>query len=359
MITVLTGGEPSTTWRFEHKFNNARDELHLFLKGKVEKTMRSKTFGPVESRWRISIYFRPKNGRKEAAVSIQCTAVKSSKELKMGSKWSRVVNVLEISLVHQALKDLSKRAETTKVLKGGGEDLGTGWKFSMAEFEEYLSPEGSLTVKVKVEWESAPSYVERPAFSFPFNYLLFNKLLADVTLRVRDPSSTDQGTDLPAHKVVLASRSEYFRAVFSSSLTGSTTTTPTDKPTPTTPITLDLTEFPLPTINSLLEFMYCNYLTQHQPTDLTSRLDLIRAADYYQMEDLHLLAANQIIEKDLNMLTAMRIGSWANMYRGVCGVLADKVKEYVAARWDEFMRSEEFRGTVKEFGAEVVCDMYE
>ncbi|KAJ3028605.1 hypothetical protein HDV00_010169 [Rhizophlyctis rosea] len=124
-------------------------------------------------------------------------------------------------------------------------------------------------------------------------------------------------------------------------------------------ITIHITEFSLTTIQSLLKFIYTNGLAQHQPPDLTSRLELIRAADFYQMEDLHLLVANEIIKKDLKMLTAIRIASWANMYKGVCKVLADKVKDYVASQWEEFMQNEEFRETVKEFGADVVCDMYE
>ncbi|KAJ3043008.1 Kelch-like H-associated protein 1 [Rhizophlyctis rosea] len=334
----------TVTWNYEFHFPAIRDELNNAINRNTDDAVfTSDPFGPAGSQWCLKFQLvRERNpmmsypGTRVDQLSAWCIAEKSQKEDRMGDYWFRIVYSMTLSLSHPQRPKLQ-------------------WNFLEKNQIPKISDNGRLCKwELELEWARAPCDAQPPASAgIDFgNKLLFQSFLADVTLR--DVSANDPRIDLPAHKVVLASRSPYFHALFSSGLSEATTSSATGQ------TTVAVNGFSRPTIERLLEFKYTKRLTRNPPNDLDTRFELIRAADYYQMEDLHISIAGQIIDKDLNMSTALKILIEANKCKGICSVLSDRVKEYLKSGWEEFMKRGEFRDSWREYGSgDLVAELYE
>ncbi|KAJ3039440.1 hypothetical protein HDV00_012218 [Rhizophlyctis rosea] len=182
--------------------------------------------------------------------------------------------------------------------------------------------------------------------------------LADVTLRVQPNPSRRARQNLPAHKVILASGSGYFRALFSTELPAPAPSSSSSSGE-SSRMVLNLTDISLGTVHSLLEFIYTNRLLKYPAQDLDARLELIRAAEYYQMEDLHIHVAEDIIKQDLSTSTVLKVLGEAIKYKGICSALLKDVKEYVKREWEVFMECEDFRQTLRGLGTDLIVDLYE
>ncbi|KAJ3039980.1 hypothetical protein HDV00_011535 [Rhizophlyctis rosea] len=336
--------ERSLTWDFECRFRKVRHELNRSLNTQNAIMFLSEPFGPVESRWRICLQLVRGNNSEPKHFYGKIVAEKTALELAMGDDWSRIVHMLVMTLRHpQQQVDYRREALNSGRCTGAGTSCNWGWReFIPADtLKSYLTHDGSLCVSTNVVWDPADCY-SHLSFS-PFRSFLMKDFLADVSLlvnsNVKSEGVDDQTQPLPAHKVVLAAGSPYFRALFSSVLTGSSSSSSP----PSARTTVDMTDFSLATTHSLLEFIYTNSLSNHQPEDYDSCIELIRAADYFQMK---------------TCTCALGILAEANKYKGICGVLATTVKDYVKNGWEEFVECEEFRESLREH-ADSIADVYE
>ncbi|KAJ3038775.1 hypothetical protein HDV00_000351 [Rhizophlyctis rosea] len=221
-----------------------------------------------------------------------------------------------------------------------------------SKFKQFVAADGSIQAIAIITMKLPATHI-RPSIAgkTPFSNLFLQEHLSDITLQIKD-STTDDITNLPAHKVVLACRSPYFNAMF-------TRCKESTQPPHPTALTAEINNFPTQTITSLLEFIYTNHLSHHKPPNLPARFDLIRAADYFQMDDLHSYVANEIISCDLNGESCLSIMGFANGYRGTCGVLAERVTVWVRSQWEQLVAQEAFREGLRKVDPGVIADLYE
>ncbi|KAJ3042820.1 hypothetical protein HDV00_006641 [Rhizophlyctis rosea] len=112
------------------------------------------------------------------------------------------------------------------------------------------------------------------------------------------------------------------------------------------------------TIQSTMEFIYTNNISTYNPTDLESHFDLLRAADYFQVSNLHEYRMNRITTKYLNERTALKIFAVANQYKGDHKLLATRVKDWVRSRWDYLVMQAEFRQSMKEVESGLIPEIF-
>ncbi|KAJ3042821.1 Kelch repeat and BTB domain-containing protein 2 [Rhizophlyctis rosea] len=180
-----------------------------------------------------------------------------------------------------------------------------------------------------------------PTTRTPFTSLLLQTFLSDTTLQAGNVT-------FPAHKVILATRSPYFHAMFASGCQESSPST-----------TINLRTVTPATLQSTLEYIYTSHISTYTPTTLPAHLDLIRAADYFQMTDLHSYITTLIIEKHLSSSTALEILAFARQYRGVSTVLADSVKMWIRSQWDELVDQAEFNESMRNVESSVIAAVFE
>ncbi|KAJ3042823.1 hypothetical protein HDV00_006644 [Rhizophlyctis rosea] len=181
-----------------------------------------------------------------------------------------------------------------------------------------------------------------------FGHMLLQDHLSDIGLEV--PTAAGM-VKFPAPKVILACRSPYFCAMFASGCSEATTSTHTT--------VVHLKDFTPDVIRSILEFIYTNTLSTHQPADLPAHLDLLRAADYFQMSDLHAHVANRTMDNHLSSTSALSIFAFAIQYQGASAVLAERVKGWIRGQWDELVKEAEFGENMKEVESSVIAAVFE
>ncbi|KAJ3043010.1 hypothetical protein HDV00_005916 [Rhizophlyctis rosea] len=352
--TPTFGSKSAVTWDYDFHFPSIRDALNNSINGNNQGAVfLSQAFGPAGSQWRVKFGFVPTTGSPH--IGAWCLADKSEEEINMGEDWFRLIHSMTISLKDpQRLKDRVTTMDKKMIVEGDGISRGKGWESytSAQKFQRYFTPDGSLLGNVSLKWERATCDTQpSPPTGVDCSKFFLETFLSDVTLRITCAGRPRGVIDLPAHKVVLATRSPYFAALFSSGLSEASSTGRT---------TIGVIGFSPPTVEALLEFMYTHRLTRNPPQTLEGRLDLIRAADYYQMEDLHFVVSEQIVARDLNYLTALKILVEANKCKGICSVLSDRVKEFLKMGWEDFTKNQEFRDSMREYGTgDLLADLYE
>ncbi|KAJ3043009.1 60S ribosomal protein L11 [Rhizophlyctis rosea] len=329
--STATHGNSTVTWHHDFHFPAIRDEFNNSLNGNGEPiVLRTEPFGSEGSQWRLKFNLKRASNLQKSNLSAWIVEEKSEKEVNMGDEWFRVVYWSTIILKdpqnhqHDHVSSLPDKGIVDSV--GSGRKWGWLHFAQVNHFQPYFHPDGSIHGTVSLKWERAPCD--------------------------NQPVPPLRVTDLHAHKVVFATRSPYFKGIFSSGLSESTSSS-------TGPTVILVRDFSRPTVESLLEFIYTNKLTRNPPQNLEGRFELIRAADYYLMEDLHILVAEQIVEKHLDMHTALEILFKANKCKGVCRVLSDKVMEFLQEGWKEFTKSKDFLDSTRRYGPDLVADLYE
>ncbi|KAJ3041810.1 hypothetical protein HDV00_008700 [Rhizophlyctis rosea] len=350
----------SVGYTFDYTFYGVRQAFKRAQDKKERVTIQSAPFGACCTRWELLVMLDCREDIVGAPCMSAFCAVQEEEE-----NWSRVLEKIEVSVVHPTDKTLNLQktgATEVELADDGNEDWGFKNIASKEELETYFSPDGSLTLKVDLRERLPTSYMRPSSFTRPpFADYFLDESLADVDILVSNDSDDDNNDahdPLPAHSLVLTCRSPYFKSLFSSGMSSLTTTTSPPSVQNPTRRPIEIKEFSLETIKSLLEFLYSNNLHTYTPPDLPARLDLLQAADYFQVEDLHLVVANVILEKDFNLSTAMTIAIHANKYKGVCSVLADRVNAYLKCNWEKFTTQKEFLEGLEENGLGIIADMY-
>lgn len=156
------------------------------------------------------------------------------------------------------------------------------------------------------------------------NQLLLSDLLSDIHLHVL-PNETDNSnpTVVPAHRQILASRSDYFLTMFTSDFREGNTNTHTT--------VVNVIGYSLSTIHSMLEYIYEGKLSQYHPKTLDHQLDLLRISDQYQIPGLQTEITALIIQElsdsttDKNILYALR----RDVVESILPSSAEILREYV------------------------------
>ncbi|KAJ3032571.1 hypothetical protein HDV00_007397 [Rhizophlyctis rosea] len=224
---------------------------------------------------------------------------------------------------------------------------------NISKLEEYLAPDGSLRATITLNAKLPPKLVEPDetiAYNSPFRKLLPSGYLSDVTLRITDglEDGNNPSYTLSAHKLVLSCRSRYFKSMFTSTLREAFSSS--------SPCVINIPDFSIQTIKSLLEFMYTGLLHHHQPKNLEARLDLVRAADSFLVKGLNRYIANEILMHDLKPFTALAILEYESTYK-MYVTLTDRVGDWIRSRWDELKAVDEFRESLEQADPELVAEL--
>ncbi|KAJ3042822.1 kelch-like [Rhizophlyctis rosea] len=345
--------ENTAVWTAKCKIWGARQAMIRASTTNEKTTFSSDPFGPDECRWKVEFILN-KDGKDvdespDSPVGAWCVAIKNTYELNSGNDWSRKTSAA-ITLHHPKGKEDFVRKDrdgTRPILATPNNRYGWSSFTTFTKFKDFIDTDGSVSVTVCLDMALSSTHAHSSTSKeMPFSNILLKDSLSDVTLLI---SSSCETVTLPAHKVLLASRSPYFNAMFTSGCQESTT--------PST--TIQITDFPANTIKSALEYTYTGTLSLHKPVDLDAYLDVIRAADYFQMSDLLEYMASQIIDKHLDSHHALRIFGFAIQYRGISDALAERVKGWMRSQWDHLVTQAEFRQSMREVDSSIIAEVFE
>ncbi|KAI9009435.1 hypothetical protein BC832DRAFT_551203 [Gaertneriomyces semiglobifer] len=188
--------------------------------------------------------------------------------------------------------------------------------------------------------------------------------------RTDHPSSLDAPTTpiddlhydiIPAHRAILASRSDYFTGMFTSGLLESSTSnsfnSSTSSPSHNTNNTNNLPtilihDFDPLTIRCMLQFLYTSTIPPPTTTQTSSRIpfstlcQLIRLADLYILPSLHVHVTALLLEHDLSHSTILQLLELGDTYSNVSTGLKRACLGYVREHLKELRGMEEWRAWV-------------
>ncbi|KAJ3300009.1 Radial spoke head 14 [Borealophlyctis nickersoniae] len=141
---------------------------------------------------------------------------------------------------------------------------------------------------------------------------------------------------IPAHRAILASRSDYFSTMFSSGL----------REGQSQDSIVDIPDFSASAVRAMLEYLYTGRLAT-SPADRPSRAELIRLADRYQLSGLHNYIGAMMMEKDLSLDSAVDLLELADIYSSASGELKAACLGFVKENISKLKIREPFREWVR------------
>ncbi|KAJ3032570.1 hypothetical protein HDV00_007396 [Rhizophlyctis rosea] len=347
----------SVVWNYESTILGVKYQLDRALEKKESIRIESDTFGLEGLQFYLCLAFPLADATGEDNIpsdrfDVDCCVLKTPKEKVLGDAWFRKADFAIVIKHPQQNKrnwNLGDFDSDYLSLDSHESSFGRPRVGKIKKLQEMLLPDGSLNIAVTLKAELPPTFVNvshTMASNSPFRKLLPQGHLSDTTLRIKNTSNTsDKSDDLPAHKVVLSCRSGKFKSMFSVGWKESSTSSP-------------IVEITIDTMRSLLEFMYTGFLHHHQPSNREARLQLIRAADYFQAKHFHLYIANEILTHDLKASTALGILEFASKYKAY-GRLVEMVQDWARGRWDQLVATEAFTESMRGVDGSVIADIFQ
>eukprot|EP00842_Homolaphlyctis_polyrhiza_P001580 jgi/Hompol1/2422/HPOL_005942-RA len=205
---------------------------------------------------------------------------------------------------------------------------------------EHVNTAGDLIVKLSVTMTNIKSQYQsslngsRVMNNLGCGSLLFSDFLADVNIVA--PSNIYHGSDsasfvtIPAHRFILAVRSQYFAAMFRSGCKEAeqpSVEVKNGKITTTLP-TIKILHFTADEIKYMLHFVYTGEPGE-PPSLFEDCARLIEMADYFQLYDLHLSIGLHIIDKHTTSETCAEVYKLACKFSSVSQTFQRMAADYI------------------------------
>ncbi|KAJ3047189.1 hypothetical protein HK097_000154 [Rhizophlyctis rosea] len=197
-------------------------------------------------------------------------------------------------------------------------------------FESHLNV-GPFICSATFEIDAAPP---APQPVNPLQHIekyLFSDQMSDLVLHVKSGETT---VSIPAHRLVLAASSEFFRSKFDFEKAAGSAL----------PCQCTIEDFNEACIRAMLEFMYGRKFDK-MPASLDDRLQLIDIAEFYQISGMHELVACCILP-DISADSALKILATGHRCRAMSDALAVGAARYLKANFTDLMLQESFRNSL-------------
>ncbi|KAI9333047.1 hypothetical protein DFJ73DRAFT_630107, partial [Zopfochytrium polystomum] len=358
----------------------------------------SPAFGPAKCQWEIALYPDGQGATRGTHIGIFLDVVKSDHELRLADAYSRPILSFRISVLRKGVSDDILAAKERDPFNADGFGAGFmhpkswGWAafLPVAKLDEALTPSGAIVVQAEVVWHApaeVSAFLDRlsanaAATAVSNERLLFSDVMSDVVFLAPDfvvdsyggefgaagtneescdvegeedadrsslipPSAPPTPTRreprvvaIPAHRAILASRSDYYLAMFTSGLIDSSSTGPSG------PAVVRVTDFSAASIRWMLEFLYTGGI-RHKPTTRAQRYELLRLADRYQLGGLHDHIASLICDADLTLETMTEILELGDRYGSASPALRTACLGFIRDNAAKLKASESFKAWVR------------
>ncbi|KAJ3050674.1 hypothetical protein HK097_008327 [Rhizophlyctis rosea] len=320
-------------WTYEGRLPAKGNVQELWKEAKENKRnfrIETDDFGPSDCSWKIAseaTFFGAEPPKQVAIWSVPTANAANC----IGNRVYRIKRIV----IRDSSKILATAGAPDEVWSVFiGTEMGFPNKLTVQAFEELLQFNTYFTCTATLAIDTTPQGAH-PCDPFPpmQNYL-FNNKLSDIELHINFPKH--QPVTIPAHRVVLATSSEFFRSQFDFEANAGSTT----------PSHCNIGTFNEFSVRVMLEFMYTRKIN-FPPGTVTDLLQLIALCDFYQVKGMHEFVAKHILQR-MTANNVTKIMVTGHKFRGLSDLLARKAGSYLMANWTDLMANEAFRKTLVE-----------
>ncbi|KAJ3054559.1 hypothetical protein HK097_001443 [Rhizophlyctis rosea] len=330
-------------WNFEGRVPAIGNAWKLWKEAKEKKQMfriESDTFGPYDSPWKIELSADFSTTEAPTHLSVLSGPIRQVDEIPSNQRPKAIYRIDSFSIRNN--RTVLFAYTDSKVWSVDVRDVNFGWReqITLSAAEDALKATPFLNCTISFAIDATPPRTRPSTTLPPMEKYLFSTKLSDVTLDIEADGAPT--ISIPAHRLVLAASSDFFRSKFDFEISANSTATQT-------PSHCTIKDFEESCIRAMLEFMYTRKI-DYLSVALEDRLQLIALCDFYQVSGLHQFVAKHILQRMMPE-TAMDILDCGYKHRAMSDELAKGAGRYLKANWMDFMEKETFRNTLQLDGA--------
>ncbi|KAJ3052843.1 Kelch-like protein 8 [Rhizophlyctis rosea] len=312
-------------WSFEGRLPAKGNASEIWKDAKAKKELfkiESDIFGPVNCSWRLMLKADFSATEPPTHVSFYVSSVTDAIPRGRDQKLPRIFCWEQCS-IHVGFTKLFTPADSKSEFWSMALHQTYGYTSALTlQFAETnLKSAPFLTCSITLAFHATPHSLDCLP---PVDQYLEDNKLSDIALNVK---TTEKSITIPAHRMVLAASSDFFRSKFDFDESAGSTST-------AAPNQCDINDYSEPCIRAMLEFMYTRRIDQHMPENLDDKLQLIAACDFYQVSGMHQFVAPHILQ-NIAPDNAIQILATGYQFRAISDALAKGAAKYVKSNWTE------------------------